>query len=205
MGSERLIALLEDYDVRHPEERTTVDRVRALLETRPRALHRDCFDPGHITSSAWIVSRESGAALFTHHRKLGRWLQLGGHVDGEWDVLASAIREAEEESGLQGFRSLPGHGGAVLLDVDVHSIPARPGEPAHEHHDLRFLLEVSEAQPIARQVAESHEVRWFAPGAIEAAFEEESILRMARKAFDWSTRSPVGPPETGRQAPGRRA
>ena len=139
------------------------------------------------------MSRESGAALFTHHRKLERWLQLGGHADGETDVLVSALREAEEESGLSGFHALPRLGGPEILDVDVHVIPARKDEPAHEHHDIRFLLEVSENQPIARAERESNEIRWFTPEEVVARFDEESILRMARKTADWGQRMPVGP------------
>ena len=188
-----LLALLDRYARRFPEEGDTVERIRDLLETRERAYHRDCFDPGHITTSAWIVSQESGAALFTHHRKLGRWLQLGGHTDGETDVVASALREAEEESGLVGFRVLPHLGGPEILDIDVHVIPARGDEPAHEHHDIRFLLDVSEKQPISAQEAESLDVRWFTSDEIAAGFDEESVLRMGRKAADWLGRSPVGP------------
>ena len=198
MDREGLLELLDRYARRHPDEGATVDRIRALLETRDRAYHRDCFEPGHITSSAWIVSRESGSALLTHHRKLERWLQLGGHTDGETDVVASAIREAEEESGLARFAALPRGGPPEILDVDVHVIPARGDEPAHEHHDVRFLLEVSEKQPISAQVAESLDVRWFAPAEIAGRTDEESVLRMARKAAVWLARSPVGPgPDVG--------
>ncbi len=193
MDREALVGLLDRYETRHRDEGATLDRIRALLAEREDAFQRTCFAPGHITSSAWIVSRESGAALFTHHRKLERWLQLGGHADGETDVLASALREAEEESGLTGFRALPLEGGPEILDVDVHEIPARKDEPAHEHHDIRFLLEVSDAQPIARQERESKEVRWFMPAEVQGRFDEESILRMARKAADWGARFPVGP------------
>jgi 8-oxo-dGTP pyrophosphatase MutT (NUDIX family) len=188
-----LIQLLDRYEARHPEEGRTIDRVRWLLAERERAFHRDCFDPGHITSSAWIVSHESGAALLTHHRKLERWLQLGGHADGQTDVLASALREAEEESGLRGFESLPRAGSPVILDVDVHEIPARADEPAHEHHDIRFLLRVSEVQPIERQVRESKEVRWFPAAGLLERFEEESLARMARKAAIWLGQDPPGP------------
>jgi 8-oxo-dGTP pyrophosphatase MutT (NUDIX family) len=194
MDRAELLDLLDGYAVRHPDEGATVDRIRALLRERERAYHRDCFSPGHITASAWIVSRESGAALFTHHRKLGRWLQLGGHTDGSTDVLASAIREAEEESGLRGFRAMPIEERPAILDVDVHLIPARGSEPAHEHHDVRFLLEVSERQAIVRQEQESHAVRWLPPDEVKSRFDEESVLRMARKAAAWLARDPVGPP-----------
>jgi len=139
------------------------------------------------------VSHESGAVLLTHHRKLERWLQLGGHADGQSDVLASALREAEEESGLQCFESVPIASGPEILDVDVHEIPARADEPAHEHHDIRFLLRVSDDQPIERQVEESKEVRWFPSEGIATRFDEESLARMARKAVDWLARDPAGP------------
>jgi 8-oxo-dGTP pyrophosphatase MutT (NUDIX family) len=188
-----LIELLERYAARHPEEDATTDRVRALVAGEPRCFERDCFLPGHVTASAWIVSRESRAVLLTHHRKLDRWLQLGGHTDGEPDVLASALREAREESGLVEFVPIPAGPRPVILDVDVHEIPARPGEPAHEHHDVRFLLETSERPPLARQLAESKDLRWFPGEGLEARLSEESLARMARKAARWLARKPPGP------------
>ena len=94
---------------------------------------------------------------------------------------------------MAGFRALPLVGGPEILDVDVHEIPARNDEPAHEHHDIRFLLDVSEKQPISAQEAESLDVRWFTSDEITAGFDEESVLRMGRKAADWLGRSPVGP------------
>jgi 8-oxo-dGTP pyrophosphatase MutT (NUDIX family) len=187
-----LIEWLDRYRKRHPEEVETVDRVRRLVSGDERCLFRDCY-PGHITSSAWIVSRESRAVLLTHHRKLGRWLQLGGHTDGDADVLASALREAEEESGLKGFAPLRHEGGPEIFDIDVHAIPAHGDEPAHLHHDIRFLLEVSERQPIDHQQRESKEVRWFPVEQLEAVLSEESLARMARKAALWLSSMPVGP------------
>jgi 8-oxo-dGTP pyrophosphatase MutT (NUDIX family) len=174
------------------DESPTIDRIRRLIDRHPNCFDRDCF-PGHITASAWIVSRESRSVLLTHHRKLGRWLQLGGHTDGEADVLAAALREAEEESGLRDFRALPLASGPTILDVDVHLIPAHGDEPAHEHHDIRFLLEVSEAQPIQRQESESKDVKWFLGEGITNRFEEPSLVRMARKAAIWLAEDPVGP------------
>jgi 8-oxo-dGTP pyrophosphatase MutT (NUDIX family) len=187
-----LVRLLDRYRDRHPDEFETIDRIRRLLRDYEHCFHRDCF-PGHITSSAWIVSRESGAVLLTHHRKLERWLQLGGHTDGEPDVLSSAVREAEEESGLRIFQAIPRTGPCEILDVDVHDIPARGSEPLHQHHDIRFLLEVSEAQTIRHQEAESKQVSWFSEAQTETRLDEESLLRMARKASDWLSRSPAGP------------
>ncbi len=191
-----LLTLLDRYHDRHTNEIATIDRIRKLIRDEERCFHRDCF-PGHVTSSAWIISRESGRALLTNHRKLGRWLQLGGHADGEVDVLASARREAEEESGLSDFRILPQGGGCEILDLDIHEIPARASEPLHQHHDIRFLLDVSEAQSIRHQEIESREVRWFSSGDVIARFDEEGLLRMARKAADWLSRSPVGPTRAG--------
>lgn len=187
-----LIALLDGYTRRHSDESETVDRVRNLLSEYANCFERTCY-PGHITASAWIVSRETNAVLLTHHRKLDRWLQLGGHTDGETDVLAAALREAEEESGLRDFEAIPRSTAPAILDVDVHTIPARGEEPAHEHHDIRFLFRVSEAQPIRRQESESKAVRWFPGAGIEARLTEESLSRMARKAERWLSRDPIGP------------
>ncbi len=188
-----LIRLLEDYLARHPDERATAGRILELVEGEPRCFERDCH-PGHVTASAWIVSRESRAVLLTHHRKLDRWLQLGGHTDGACDVLASALREAREESGLAVLTPIPGAHAPCILDLDVHTIPARADEPAHEHHDVRFLLEASELAPLARQKAESKALRWFPSQGLEARLPEESLARMARKAAAWLARTPPGPP-----------
>lgn len=194
-----LLGLLDAYESRygaasrHGDESRTIDRIRRLVDRTPNCFDRDCF-PGHITASAWIVSRERRSVLLTHHRKLDRWLQLGGHTDGEADVLSAALREAEEESGLRDFRALPLDSGPTILDVDVHLIPARGDEPAHEHHDIRFLLEVSEAQAIRRQESESKNVKWFLGDEIGHRLEEESLARMAHKAAIWLSEDPAGPP-----------
>ncbi len=192
MDRTHILGLLDRYQIRHTDESATIDRVRRLLLDFDACFERDCF-PGHITSSAWIVSRETGAILLTHHRKLERWLQLGGHADGETDVLNSAFREAAEESGLQGFRALPLEGPAEILDLDIHDIPERGPEPRHQHFDIRFLLDVSENQRIQRQESESKDVRWFPQHEIERHFDELSLVRMARKASTWLARRPVGP------------
>jgi len=177
--------MLDRYLEREPRERACVERIRALVEARDDCFERTCL-PGHITASAWIVSPDGGACLLTHHRKLERWLQLGGHADGEPDLVAVALREAREESGMQHFDVLSrdGEGVPVPLDVDVHVIPARGAEPEHEHHDIRFLLRARPGQGLVAS-DESIDLRWFEPDALRAVSDEESVLRMARKVPGW--------------------
>jgi 8-oxo-dGTP pyrophosphatase MutT (NUDIX family) len=139
-----------------------------------------------VTASAWIVSADEQRCLLTHHRKLDRWLQLGGHADGDPDPLAVALREAQEESGMQHFDVLSRDetGRPIPLDVDVHVIPARAGEPEHEHHDIRFLLRAHPGQRLVTS-HESIDLKWFTPEGFAEVADEESLIRMARKAPAW--------------------
>jgi 8-oxo-dGTP pyrophosphatase MutT (NUDIX family) len=194
MSRDALAALLSRYAKRWPDEKVTVEHISELVRN-----HADCFErtcvPGHVTASAWIVSPDRQQFLLTHHRKLGRWLQLGGHTDGDPDVAAAALREAREESGMRDFQWLCGEAGRLLengdralpIDLDVHRIPARGDEPAHEHHDVRFVLIARDGQR-AEKSDESHALGWFgwealgkaAPGGPD--LQEESLLRLGRKA-----------------------
>ena len=176
-----LLDLLERYEKRHPEEEGCIGRIRELVRNSEDCFDRRCL-PGHITASTWIVSSDTHRFLLTHHRKLERWLQLGGHADGDSDVVAVALREAREESGLQDFEfwwedeRFP-----TPIDVDVHGIPARPGEPAHEHHDIRFLLVAGPGQEVSIS-DESNALEWFRWDQLEQDFDEESLRRLGRKA-----------------------
>ncbi|MFO0983648.1 MAG: NUDIX hydrolase [Planctomycetota bacterium] len=192
-----LLELLDRYTERYPDEQAMAARVRALVSA-----HRDCFArsclPGHITASAWIVSSDRREFLLGHHRKLGRWLQLGGHADGEHLVEQVALREAREESGMHTFELFIGGGALVPLDVDVHLIPPHGGEPEHFHHDLRFLLIAAPGQAI-QVSAESLALRWFEMNALEQVAREPSLLRMGRKARAMlSLPGPDARPATGR-------
>ncbi len=173
---ESIVRLLADYAARFPAELPTVARVRRLVVEHDDCLLRSCV-PGHVTASAWIVAPDRRRCLLTHHAKLDRWLQLGGHVDGDADVARSATREAREESGMERFELWQ----PVPLDLDVHVIPARASEPAHEHHDFRFLLIAAPGQAI-RASDESKDLRWFEPGELASITTDESVIRLARKA-----------------------
>jgi 8-oxo-dGTP pyrophosphatase MutT (NUDIX family) len=116
---------------------------------------------GHLTGSAFVID-PTGRLLLLHHRKLGLWVQPGGHADGEIDPLGVALREAREETGLADLRVHPWLG-PYLLDVDVHAIPARRDVPAHEHFDLRFLLATSTPEAAVLQPAEALAMAWLSP------------------------------------------
>ena len=170
-------ALLEElasYRRRYPEERDAV-RLERFLERQPRCFERDCFDDGHVTGSAWVMDAARSRVLLTHHRKLDRWLQLGGHSDGDPDTLAVARREAEEESGLAVTPLAPD-----ILDIDIHVFPARGTAPAHLHYDVRFAFVVADSERFVVG-PESVELAWIPLEELPRLTTEESVLRMARK------------------------
>ena len=194
MHRKPLLDLLAGYRAAHPDERACVDRVDALVRSQRDCFERSCV-PGHITASAWLLSPDGKRFLLTHHRKLGRWLQLGGHADGDSDVAAVALREAREESGLadlhfatdpssESRRSLAaryaGPETPLPIDLDVHRIPARGDEPAHDHHDVRFVLVAAPGQTIFAS-DESTALEWFEMDALETVADDESVLRLGRK------------------------
>lgn len=135
---------------------------------------------GHFTGSSWLVSADGQRVLLTHHRKLDRWLQLGGHADGEEDLARVALVEAEEESGLQG---LVLEGG--IFDLDRHLIPARKADPDHFHYDVRYVVRATGGEDYVVG-DESHDLAW---RRIEDLVDEpgldDSVRRMARR---WLTR-----------------
>ena len=136
---------------------------------------RSCFDDGHITGSAWVVCPQRQRVLLTHHRKLEKWLQLGGHSDGDANTLRVAQREAKEESGLS-VRPID----SSVFDIDIHTIPPRGVDPEHKHYDVRFLFEADDSAPLTVS-DESNDLRWVALDDLHNLTSEESVLRMVRK------------------------
>ena len=175
-----LLDLLEVHRHRWPEDDERVTLIRDFVITHPDCFERSCV-PGHITGSAWIVSADQRTVLLTHHRKLERWLQLGGHADGDPDPRQVALREAREESGLVRFDMLPGPEGQLPLDLDIHTIPAHGREPMHLHYDIRFLLLAGPGQEL-RISDESHDLRWVPWNDLAQCTTEPSIQRMAARA-----------------------
>lgn len=142
--------------------------------------HPDCFKrthlPGHITGSAWILDEEEKHVLLVHHAKLNKWLQPGGHADGDEDVLRVALREAEEETGIRKFLVTENR----IFDIDIHPIPARKDFPGHLHYDVRYRVQASIQEPLVVS-EESHDVQWIALDQLEKYNNEPSLLRMRSK------------------------
>ena len=172
--SSGLITKLARYQSQFGNE-ATVDRLRDFLVRQPACFDRDCYDDGHVTGSAWVLSSDRKRALLNHHAKLGKWLQFGGHSDGDSDTLAVALREAKEESGLH-LRPLS----AEIFDIDIHEIPAHARAPEHIHYDVRFAFEVIGSE-VFMTSTESHELRWVCLHDVAAFTSEESVLRMVAK------------------------
>ena len=168
-------ALLDRYILRWPAEAEVVSRFRDFLSSGEELQGKSNL-ARHITSSAWIVDPTRTEVLLTHHGKLHKWLQLGGHTDEGEDWLETAVREAREESGLNHLTVVD----PDLFDLDIHEIPERPGQAAHLHYDLRFLLEANPALPLVVS-EESHDLAWVRLHQLGDYTTEESQLRMARK------------------------
>ena len=173
------LASLESAFIAHgqawPDEAAESRRFVALLRDMADPFVRDRLD-GHFTASSWLVSADGRRALLTHHRKLDRWLQPGGHADGDRDLARVALREATEESGLTGLRVEGG-----IFDLDRHWIPERRDVPGHWHHDVRYVVRAGtdEAFVVGE---ESHDLAWLDVEAIAAdEAMDPSLRRMARK------------------------
>jgi 8-oxo-dGTP pyrophosphatase MutT (NUDIX family) len=169
-----LLNLLSKYKPT-AEEVTFKEKIIQFVQKHP-----DCFERslliGHITASAWLLNRDESKALLMHHTKLDRWFQLGGHCDGETDTLAVAIKEAQEESGINHIVPFS----TEIFDIDVHQIPQHKEIPAHVHYDIRFLLKVASDETVVQNI-ESKELRWIDKNPTNLPSNERSVVRMFEK------------------------
>ena len=178
---EKLCTELQLFARKHPEQRQTADTMREFITRTP-----DCFErshkEGHITGSAWLINPGGDKALLTLHRKLQRWMQTGGHADGDPEPLRVALREATEESGIRGI--LPLH--REIFDIDIHRIPGNEAknEPAHLHYDIRYLLLAPHENFTISD--ESEALAWWTRSDFEQRATEldASIHRMAARFFN---------------------
>lgn len=170
-------ALLESYSPRDAAQLAVRERILDWIGRYPEDAHQRSRLEGHLTASALVVNHERTHALLTHHKKLDRWLQLGGHCDGDANLVRVALREAIEESGIADLTIDP-----EPIDLDIHPIPARANEPEHLHLDVRFVVF---AEPGARAAVsdESHALAWVSPAELDALHTDDSVRRLFRRVF----------------------
>ncbi len=187
LGEPRAAAL--DLLARHrpadAKEARDIRRIQSLILAHPNIFSSRCA-VGHITASAVIVEPESRRTLLHYHKRLGRWLQVGGHLERETDVAQAALREAREETGLPDLRFHPAAGTAAPIDFDLHAIPKHGDQPEHLHLDFRYLLATSQPRALAPATGESTRFRWLSfADALGMGDEIDAALRrLLRKARD---------------------
>ena len=173
MKRNQLLELLAKYPPYFPEDETLASRTRQFVIENDLCFERSLAS-GHITGSSWIVDLDRSHALFTHHKKLNKWLQLGGHADGNPDILGVALKEAAEESGLRHIKPLSDQ----IFDIDIHRVPDHAN--GHYHYDIRFLLEADRNEPFIVS-NESNALAWIDLSTIQDFTAEPSVLRMQSK------------------------
>lgn len=159
------MAQVEAADLNHPETEAARRQIVDFCADHPDALHRSCLE-GHLTGSALVVDLVRDQTLLLHHAKLDRWLQPGGHADGDGNLAAVALKEATEETGILGLQVV-----TPAIDIDVHTIPARGEVPQHLHLDVRFLV----LTPGNAEVAHNHE----SLGAMWAGLDDLAVTEQA--------------------------
>ena len=141
-----------------------------LTALEPGALDRSTT-PGHLTGSALVFNHDATETLLMFHTKLQRWLQPGGHADGEANLARVALKEATEETGIEGLEIVD-----PAVDLDIHNVAKADNDPIW-HYDVRFVVFAPEgAQPVGNH--ESQDLRWVSLGALDDYGLDEGHRRM---------------------------
>ena len=178
---ESTIAVLTEWQAPDAAQDSLRHAVLAFVQGRDDACLRECA-PGHVTASALVLDDSGTRVLLTLHPRLGRWVQLGGHCeDDDGDIVAAALREAVEESGVADLRIAPG-----LVAIHVHPVTCSLGVPTR-HLDLQFVAHA----PVGAQIAisdESDDLRWWRADALPPGTDHALaylVERATQRASSW--------------------
>ncbi len=188
-----LNGVFKDISFSFEGQMRALNEICSFIQQNPNCFMRECLI-GHVTGSAFVVNSEFSKVLFTYHAKLKKWLQLGGHCDGDHLVYNAALREAREESGLLNLKFLDlwnfpaayiesyfvDKNPPIPFDIDIHMIPERKHEPAHKHYDIRYLFIANENENIVIS-EESLDLKWISIHEVSLYTHELSTLRQVEK------------------------
>ena len=172
---------IKAYRPWNEQERQDQVLILDFLRKNPDAFYRTNL-LAHMTASAWVVNPQRSKVLMVYHRLYDSWSWAGGHADGEEDLLAVALREVREETGVQRLRPVTEEIYSLeVLTVDGHEKHGRY-VPSHLHLNVTYLLEAEEDQPLRICEAENSGVAWFPlADALAASTEPWFVERIYKK------------------------
>ena len=179
-GLGRVLRHLRTYEAVDAGQASVRATMLAFAADHPDALWRTC-EAGHFTGSALVVDAAAEQVLLLFHTKLQRWLQPGGHLDGDANLPASALREASEETGIEGLRVV-----VPAVDLDIHEVRP-PAEAPHLHLDVRFVV-LAPAGSTAVGNHESEALRWVSPDELGALGADDGLHRLTARGLELARR-----------------
>lgn len=184
---DQIIQMLEDHIPADHKEQQDIAMMKQLIRQHPNIMNMNC-EVGHLTASAIIVDIQSNRICLHFHKRLKRWLQVGGHADYETDMTEVALREAQEETGLSDLAFFPVEKPVVPLDYDVHTIPQNKNIPEHLHLDFRYVLTTNQSEQVSPESGESTDFKWLTFDEALALGDEidyalQRLIRKAQKLF----------------------
>ena len=173
----QIVKMLDAHQTTDEQEQHDIAFIKQLVQTHPNIMNMNC-EVGHLTASAVIVDLTSHKTLLHFHKRLNRWLQVGGHADYETDFSQVALREAQEETGLPDLTFFPTNKPTVPIDYDAHIFPQRKDIPEHYHLDFRYVLTTRQPNAVSPEDGESVEFKWLTfEEALALIGEEDHALR----------------------------
>jgi 8-oxo-dGTP pyrophosphatase MutT (NUDIX family) len=181
----QIIAMLDAHQTTDEKEQHDIAFIKQLIQTHPNIMNMNC-EVAHLTASAIIVDLISHKTLLHFHKRLNRWLQVGGHGDYETDFSQVALREAQEETGLPDLAFYPLSKPILPIDYDAHIFPKRGDIPEHYHLDFRYVLTTRQPDAVSPEDGESVEFKWltFDEALQLIGKDDHAFRRLLQKASD---------------------